>query len=80
MRRRDFIKVIGGSASIWPFAARAQQATIPLIGFLGGRSPNQSEALVAAFRQAWRRPIISRAKMSISLFAGQRVDMIGYLN
>ena len=51
MRRRDFIKVIAGSASIWRFAARAQQATTPLIGFLSSRSPNESEALVAAFRQ-----------------------------
>jgi putative ABC transport system substrate-binding protein len=51
MRRRDFIKVIAGSASIWPFAVRAQQATTPLIGFLSSRSPNESEALVAAFRQ-----------------------------
>src|SRR5215813_4094526 len=51
MRRRDFIKAVAGSASIWPFAARAQQATTPLIGFLSSRSPNESEALVAAFRQ-----------------------------
>ena len=51
MRRRDFIKVVAGSASIWPFAVRAQQATTPLIGFLSSRSPNESEALVAAFRQ-----------------------------
>src|SRR5262249_52063078 len=49
MRRRDFIKAIVGA--VWPFAARAQQATTPLIGFLSSRSPNESEALVAAFRQ-----------------------------
>ena len=35
----------------WPFAVRAQQATTPLIGFLSSRSPNESEALGAAFRQ-----------------------------
>jgi ABC-type uncharacterized transport system substrate-binding protein len=51
MRRRDFIKVVAGSGSIWPFAVRAQQATTPLIGFLSSRSPNESQALVAAFRQ-----------------------------
>ena len=51
MRRRDFIKVVAGSASIWPFTVRAQQAKTPLIGFLSSRSPNESEALVAAFRQ-----------------------------
>ena len=51
MRRRDFIKAIVGAVIAWPFAARAQQATTPLIGFLSSRSPNESEALVAAFRQ-----------------------------
>ncbi len=51
MRRRDFIKVIAGSPIAWPFAARAQQVTTPLIGFLSSRSPSESEALVTAFRQ-----------------------------
>src|SRR5262249_33787280 len=51
MRRREFINVVAGSAITWPLAARAQQATTPVIGFLSSRSPNESEALVAAFRQ-----------------------------
>ena len=49
MRRREFI--LSSAAITWPLAARAQQATTPLIGFLSSRSPNESEALVAAFRQ-----------------------------
>jgi putative tryptophan/tyrosine transport system substrate-binding protein len=51
MRRRDFIKVTVGSAAVWPLTARAQQPATPLIGFLSSRSPNESEALVAAFRE-----------------------------
>jgi putative ABC transport system substrate-binding protein len=51
MRRRDFIKAIAGAVTARPFAARAQQVTTPLIGFLSSRSPSESEALVTAFRQ-----------------------------
>jgi putative ABC transport system substrate-binding protein len=51
MRRRDFIKVTVGSAAVWPLTVRAQQPAMPLIGFLSSRSPNESEALVAAFRE-----------------------------
>jgi len=51
MRRRDFIKVITGSAVVWPLAARAQQAATPVIGFLRSTDAASSNELVAAFRQ-----------------------------
>jgi putative tryptophan/tyrosine transport system substrate-binding protein len=50
VRRRDFIKVIGGIAVVWPLAARAQHA-IPVIGFLSGQSPTEFARFTAAFRQ-----------------------------
>jgi putative tryptophan/tyrosine transport system substrate-binding protein len=50
MRRREFIVFVGSTAAAWPLAARAQQAVMPVVGFLGSRSPEDSKNLVAAFR------------------------------
>jgi ABC-type uncharacterized transport system substrate-binding protein len=51
MRRRDFIKVIAGSAAPWPLAARAQQLAMPLIGLLGVGSAQSDAFRVAAVRR-----------------------------
>src|SRR5262249_60992718 len=63
--RRAFITLLGG-ATAWPLMARAQQPTLPIVGFLSGRSPKDSVANVGAFQ---------RGLSELGYFDGQNVEI-----
>src|SRR5438128_391066 len=51
MRRREFITLLSGTAAAWPFGARAQQAALPIVGFVNPAAREVSANREAAFRK-----------------------------
>jgi putative ABC transport system substrate-binding protein len=50
MKRRNFIG-LAGSVAAWPFVARAQRSSVPVVGFLGATSPEGYATFVSGFQR-----------------------------
>jgi putative ABC transport system substrate-binding protein len=80
MRRREFIRLLGGAAA-WPVAARAQQPAVPLVGFLRSTSLADVPHLVTAFREGLKEiGFIEGENVSIEFISAEdRLDRLPLL-
>jgi putative ABC transport system substrate-binding protein len=78
MRRRNFIALLGSAAVAWPPAARAQQPTMPVIGFLDPTSPDTFAHRLLGFRQGLKETgYVEGENVSILYrFAENQVDRL----
>jgi putative ABC transport system substrate-binding protein len=78
-RRREFITLLGGAAA-WPLTARAQQAAMPIVGFLSSRSPGDSSEVVAAFHKGLRQMGFVEGQNTAIAFVGPKAITTDYQN
>jgi putative ABC transport system substrate-binding protein len=81
MRRREFIKLLGGTATAWPLAAHAEQLAIPVIGLLDSRSPGAVENRLRGFHQGLKEAGYVEGENLIILcrWADDRLDRLPLL-
>ena len=61
MRRRELLTLLGGAVT-WSLTARAQQPAMPIVGFMSGRSPDDSARVASAFRQGSIVPCVEERR------------------
>jgi putative ABC transport system substrate-binding protein len=78
VRRRDFIKVVASSAITWPLGARAQQLTMPVLGYLDPTSPGDFTEPRRAFFQGLKETgYVEGENVAISYrFAENQIDRL----
>src|SRR5439155_3646462 len=81
MRRREFIHLLATSAAAWPLAARAQQAAMPVVGYLSLGLPDVFADRLRAFRQSLNEAgFVEGRNVQIEYrWAGDDVDRLGAL-
>jgi putative tryptophan/tyrosine transport system substrate-binding protein len=54
LKRREFISLFGGTLVVWSNAARTQEATTPVVGYMSARTPEDSKPELEAFKRGLR--------------------------
>ncbi len=75
MERREFIRLLGGAAAVWPLASHAQQPGVPVIGYLGLTSPAGEAEMMSSFRKGLREAGFEEGRNAVIEFRFAQSDV-----